>query len=73
MSRVQMTEDYMRDDIYYCECCGAFYDRQTHEVVHIGLHEIPADFALEVMQDRQQNAMKKQQREQRKRSRGFAK
>jgi hypothetical protein len=67
-----MTEDYMRDDIYYCECCGVFYDRKTHETVNVGLHEIPADFALEVMADRQQNAARKQRRE-RSKSRGFSK
>jgi len=68
-----MTENYMRDDIYYCNCCGVFYDRQTHETVNVGLHEIPADLALEVMADRQQNAARKQRREQRKQSKGFSK
>ena len=71
--RVHLTEDHLSADLYYCECCAQFYKRRTHEPVHVGLHEIPADFALEVMEDRQRNAMKKQKREQRKRSKGFGK
>ena len=71
--RVHLTEDQQRADLYYCECCGVFYDRQTHETVAVGLHEIPADFALEVMADRQQNAARKQRREERRQSKGFAK
>lgn len=69
--RVHLTEDHLSADLYYCECCAEFYQRETHKRVDVGLHEIPADFALEVMTDRQQNAARKLRREQRRRPKGF--
>jgi len=53
MSGVQPTEDYQRDDIYYCECCGEFHDTETDKRIDVPLHELPADFALLVMEHRQ--------------------
>lgn len=44
---------YQRDDIYYCECCGLFHSSETDQPVDVPLHELPADFALLVMQHRQ--------------------
>ncbi len=49
-------ELYQRNDIYYCSCCAKFYDRITHKRVVIQYHEMPAEMALEVMQDRQRIA-----------------
>jgi hypothetical protein len=52
---MKLIQDYKKADIYYCECCGEFYDRQTHATVKVPLSEIPADFALEVMAARQKS------------------
>lgn len=49
-----LTVQYQRDDIYYCNGCGRFYDNLTDKLVHVELWELPAEFALEVMADRQQ-------------------
>lgn len=49
-----MEMKYIRDDIYYCSKCGQFYDRKTHVLVHVPYTEMPAEFALKVMSDRQQ-------------------
>lgn len=43
---------YMRDDIYFCEGCGEFYDIETDRLVEIPYWEIPAQFALTVMEIR---------------------
>lgn len=60
MEWVQVGVRYTRDDIYYCDCCGFFYDRITDKLVHVGLEELPAVFALEVMADRQKSDRGKQ-------------
>lgn len=40
---------FEREDLYFCEGCGQFFDDQTDEIVEVPLWEIPADFALAVM------------------------
>jgi hypothetical protein len=47
------TETYLRDDIYFCECCGYFFDIQTNKLVDVPLETIPAEVAIEVMTFRQ--------------------
>lgn len=42
-----------RNDIYYCENCGYFFDVATEDLFEISYTEMPADFALQVMNDRQ--------------------
>lgn len=44
---------YIRNDIYYCPGCGEFFDDQTDKLVQIPYSDIPADFAVRVMSDRQ--------------------
>lgn len=44
---------YIRDDIYYCPGCGQFFDEITDKLVDVPYSEMPADFALQVMDDRQ--------------------
>lgn len=44
---------YTRDDIYICPSCGYFFDEKTDKPVDVSYSEMPADFALEVMQVRQ--------------------
>lgn len=43
---------YERNDIYYCSCCGLFYDSLTHQTVNVPYTEMPAEMALQVMYDR---------------------
>ncbi len=38
---------------YYCSYCGLFYSRITHFLMEVPYTEIPAEFALKVMEDRQ--------------------
>ncbi len=45
--------NYIRNDIYYCKGCGQFFDELTDEQVEIAYSEMPADFAIQVMSDRQ--------------------
>jgi hypothetical protein len=71
--RVQLTEDNLRADLYYCECCGEFYDRQTHVTVNVPLSEIPADFALEVMAARQKSYKGRKETYVTPKTRGFGK
>jgi len=52
---MQQVKDYNDADIYYCECCGEFYERQTHLTVNVPLTELSADFAIEVMTARQKS------------------
>jgi hypothetical protein len=52
---MKLVQNYNDADFYYCECCGEFYNRQTHLTVNVPLTEIPADFALEVMAHRQKS------------------
>lgn len=44
---------YIREDIYYCKGCGHFFDIKSNELVNILYSEMPASFALKVMNDRQ--------------------
>ena len=46
--------EYIRDDIYYCKGCGQFFDLVTDKLIEVPYSEMPADFALRVMNDRQQ-------------------
>ena len=72
-----MSETYLMDDVYYCPCCGEFYDIKTHALVTVDLSTIPAVFALEVMNDRQaatrkpHGTVKIRRRPQRAKSKGF--
>jgi hypothetical protein len=43
---------FQRNDIYYCSCCAKFYNNITHERVHVAYHELPAEMAMQVMNDR---------------------
>lgn len=53
MANAGAERKYLRDDIYYCDCCGEFHDSKTDQPVDVPLHTLPADFALLVMQHRQ--------------------
>lgn len=53
MSKPLLIEIYSRDDIYYCPCCGLFYDIKTHSEVQVPFEELPIEFAIQVMTDRQ--------------------
>jgi hypothetical protein len=50
-----MNEEYQRDDIYYCMCCGQFRDIKTHSEIHVPFEELPVEFAIQVMSDRQKS------------------
>ena len=52
MSKPLLIEIYSRDDIYYCPCCGLFYDIKTHSEVQVPFEELPIEFAIQVMRDR---------------------
>ena len=65
MSRSMNDYNYVRDDVYYCECCGKFYNRKTHLTVDIPLTDLPADFAIEVMVDRQNSIAGRRKRHKR--------
>jgi len=69
--------DYIRDDIYYCPGCGRFFDELTDKLVEVPYTEMPADFALQVMSDRQQPFKpchtRRRRKAQRKPGKGFAK
>ncbi len=45
-----------RNDIYYCAGCGYFFDIETSDLFEISYTEMPATFALQVMNDRQVKA-----------------
>lgn len=55
MFNTQMNEEFQRDDIYYCKCCALFYDIKTQSEVHVPFEEMPLDFAIQVMSDRQKS------------------
>ncbi len=59
-----MNEKFLRDDIYYCGCCGKFFSDVTDEEVKVPFEEMPAALAIQVMSDRQ-NAEKDDYRDQR--------
>lgn len=59
---IAMNRKYIRDDIYYCSCCGDFYNRYTHLRMEVPYTQMPADFALKVMEDRQKLSDKAQAR-----------
>lgn len=42
-----------RTDVYYCPSCGYFFDKITDNIFHIAYTEMSAQFALQVMNDRQ--------------------
>lgn len=42
-----------RADIYYCSGCGYFFDTKKNKIFDITYTEMSADFALQVMSDRQ--------------------
>jgi hypothetical protein len=44
---------YIREDIYYCSGCGQFFDELTDKRLEISYAEMPAEFAIQVMSDRQ--------------------
>ena len=48
--------NYIRDDIYICPGCGQFFDEKTDKLVEVAYSDMPAEFALEVMQIRQRKS-----------------
>jgi hypothetical protein len=44
---------YRINKAYYCSDCGLFYSRSSHLLVEVPYTEMPAEFALKVMEDRQ--------------------
>lgn len=48
-----MKTKYVRNDVYFCECCGKFYDCVTNDLVDVKYTEMPADMAINLMQYRQ--------------------
>jgi hypothetical protein len=73
---------YIRDDIYYCDCCGQFYDIKTDRRVELNLDDyaesVPG-FVRKVMADRERIASQPNRtthvmrRRKSKSSRGFGK
>jgi hypothetical protein len=57
---MQLIENCQDADLYYCECCGQFYDRQTHFTVNVPLSSLSAEFAIEVMAARGQSSKSRQ-------------
>lgn len=53
MLKSQPTKGYLRDDVYYCECCGEFYNTFTDAPVDIDLSTVPNDFADLVREHRE--------------------
>lgn len=49
---------YTRDDIYYCPGCGQFFDEATDQRVEVPYSEMPAEFALQVMNARKKRPSK---------------
>lgn len=47
-----MESNYIRNDIYYCSDCGQFYKELTDQQVEVPYSEMPAEFALKVMNHR---------------------
>lgn len=62
---------YEREDIYYCSCCGLFYDSLTHEVKNINYTDMPAEMAIQVMYDRGILSERKARRRQTGKGKGF--
>lgn len=48
--------NYIRHDIYICPDCGFFFDDRTNKLVDVPYSDMPAEFALEVMQIRQRKS-----------------
>jgi hypothetical protein len=42
-----------RAELYYCPGCGYFFDTKENKILDIAYTEMSADFALQVMSDRQ--------------------
>ncbi len=47
-----MNTNFIRSDIYYCPDCGQFFKELTDEQVEVAYSDMPAEFALKVMNDR---------------------
>ena len=45
-----------RADLGYCPGCGYFFDVRENKIFDISYTEMPADFALQVMSDRQKES-----------------
>jgi hypothetical protein len=75
MFNTQTNEKFLRDDIYYCNCCGKFFSEMTDEEVQVPFEEMPAALAIQVMADRQNSEKDdyKTQRSSRRKPRGFGK
>lgn len=52
MDRYQSGKQYRTADIYYCDCCGEFYNCFTDAPAKIDLSTLPDDLALLVTLDR---------------------
>jgi hypothetical protein len=58
---------YLREDVYFCYGCGFFHERESAKKVDIPYTDMPADFALHVMDVRQNLARRKGKRRNRRR------
>lgn len=47
---------YIRNDIWYCPGCGEFFDEATGKLVEVPYLDMPAEFAMRVMSDRQRKS-----------------
>jgi hypothetical protein len=50
---------YQRNDICFCHCCYQFFDNKTRQKVDVPYHEMPAEFAMELMIKRAELAQRK--------------
>lgn len=66
-----MNSGYMRDDIYYCDCCAQFFDCVTHEVVDVKYEEMPAELAISLMLYRQYLGERQRQRKHKRQRRAY--
>lgn len=70
-----MDMNYTRNDIYYCSDCGQFFKELTDEQVEVPYTEMPADFALKVMNDRKRPSSRchgaKRERKPKQQGKGF--
>jgi hypothetical protein len=53
---------FLRDDIYFCYGCGYFHHSNDDKKLDIPYHEMPASFAIHVMEVRQYLAQKRLRR-----------
>lgn len=61
---------YLRDDIYFCDCCAQFFDIKIDQPVDVPYSEMPAEFAVDLMQYRA-TLGNKQHKKKRKKRRSF--